>query len=94
MADKPNRKKLIPKPPQKPNYQAYIIIALLVLIFGVLWLSRSSSTVPTTHRQFEQMMKAGDVKKVLLIANQDLVEITLTHEALKEGSASESTGGT
>ena len=84
MAEKPNRKKLIPKPPQKPNYQAYIIIALLILIFGVLWLSRDSSTVPTTFREFKQMMEAGDVKKVVLIKNQDEVEITLTPEALQE----------
>lgn len=84
MADKPNRKKLIPKPPQKPNYQAYIIIALLVLIFGVLWLSRSSSTIPTNYRTFEQMMEAGDVKEVVLIKGQDEVEITLTPEALQK----------
>ena len=84
MAEKPNRKKLIPKPPQKPNYQAYIIIALLVLIFGVLWLSRSSSTIPTNHRAFSQMLEAGDVKRVVLISNQDEVEITLTPEALQK----------
>ncbi|WP_017733337.1 ATP-dependent zinc metalloprotease FtsH [Nafulsella turpanensis] len=84
MAEKPNRKKIIPKPPQKPNYQAYIIIALLVLIFAVLWLSRTNSTVPTTHREFEQMMRSGDVARVELISNQDLVEITLTPEALEE----------
>ena len=84
MADKPNRKKLMPKPPQKPNYQAYIIIALLVLIFGVLWLSRSSSTIPTNYRTFEQMMEAGDVKEVVLIKGQDEVEITLTPDALQK----------
>ena len=84
MADKPNRKKLIPKQPQKPNYQAYIIIALLVLIFGVLWLSRSSSTIPTNYRTFIQMMEAGDVKEVILIKGQDEVEITLTAEALQK----------
>ena len=84
MAEKPNRKKLIPKPPQKPNYQAYIIVALLVLIFGVLWLSRSSSTVPTTLRAFEKMMKAEDVKKVVLVKGQETVEITLTPEALQK----------
>ncbi len=84
MAEKPNRKKLIPKPPQKPNYQAYIIVALLVLIFGVLWLSRSSSTVPTTYRDFEKMMKAGDVRKVVLVKGQENVEVTLTPDALQK----------
>jgi AFG3 family protein len=84
MADKPNRKNLIPKPPQRNNYQAYIIVALLILIFGVLWLSKTSSTQSINYNDFEKLLVAGDVKKVVLISNQDLVEITLTQDALNK----------
>ncbi|EMR02356.1 ATP-dependent zinc metalloprotease FtsH [Cesiribacter andamanensis] len=84
MADKPTRKNLIPKPPQRNNYQAYIIVALLILIFGVLWLSKTSSTQPINYNDFEKLLVAGDVKRVVLVSNQDVVEITLTQEALNK----------
>ncbi|MBW3546103.1 MAG: ATP-dependent metallopeptidase FtsH/Yme1/Tma family protein, partial [Bacteroidetes bacterium] len=87
MAEKPNRKNLIPKPPQKNNYQAYIIVALLILIFGVLWLSKSSSTVPINYLQFEKLLTEGKVKEVALIKGQDLVEITLTPEAVNNSGS-------
>ncbi|WP_224996819.1 ATP-dependent zinc metalloprotease FtsH [Cesiribacter sp. SM1] len=84
MAEKPNRKNLIPKPPQRNNYQAYIIVALLILIFGVLWLSKSSSTEPINYLRFEELLREGKVKQVTLIKGQDLVEITLTPEAIND----------
>jgi AFG3 family protein len=84
MAEKPNRKNLIPKPPQRNNYQAYIIVALLILIFGVLWLSKSSSTEPINYLRFEELLREGKVKQATLIKGQDLVEITLTPEAIND----------
>ncbi|AHM60443.1 membrane protease ftsh catalytic subunit [Flammeovirgaceae bacterium 311] len=84
MAEKPNRKNLIPKPPQRNNYQAYIIVALLILIFGVLWLSKSSSTEPINYLRFEELVREGKVKQVTLIKGQDLVEVTLTPEAVSD----------
>ena len=85
MANKPNRKKnLIPKPPQRTSYQAYIIIALVVIIMGVLWLSRSNSTVPIGHLDFQRYAEAGDIKELTLLDGEKLVEVTLTKEALKK----------
>lgn len=72
-----------PNGPKKPNYQVWIIVTLLVVIFGVTYLNKSSSTVSITMPRFKEMMKSHDVKKVTLIKNQGYVEITLKPEALQ-----------
>jgi cell division protease FtsH len=85
MANKPNRKKnLLPKPPQRTSYQAYIIIALVIIIMGVLWLSNRNSTVPIGHLEFTKMMENGDVKEVMVLDNEEIAEITIHKEALKK----------
>ncbi len=78
------RKKLAPKPPQKPNYQIWVIISLVALIFGVTYFSKSTSAVQISQKRFEQMLSDGDVRQVTLVSNQNLVEVTLKSEALKK----------
>lgn len=78
------KKKLTPKPPQRPNYQIWIIIALVALIFGVTYFNRNSSAVQISQKRFQEMLEEGDVGQVTLVSNQNLVEVTLTNEALKE----------
>jgi AFG3 family protein len=83
MSDKPiNKKGLIPKP-QKPNYQIYVIIGLLALVFLVTVLNNSNSAITISYNRFEQMVKSNDVKEVVLISNQKVVEITLKENALQ-----------
>lgn len=80
--DKP-RKNLLPKPPQRPNYQIWVILTLLAVILGVTYLNNSSSSVTVSQKRFEQMLLSNDVKEVTLVRNQNMVEITLKEEALK-----------
>lgn len=85
MANNTKRKKKInSKPPQRPNYQIWIILSLVLLIFAITYLNKNSSAIEIGQRRFEQMLSEGDVKDVVLVRNQNLVEVTLTDEALRE----------
>ena len=85
MANNTKRKKKInSKPPQRPNYQIWIILSLVLLIFAITYLNKNSSAIEIGQRRFEQMLSEGDVQDVVLVRNQNLVEVTLTDEALRE----------
>lgn len=81
MADR--KKKIAPKGAQKPNYQVWIIVTLLIVVFVVTYFNKSSSTITITPHRFEEMMLSNDISKVVLIRNQRYVEITLKPEALQ-----------
>ncbi|MBK6267179.1 ATP-dependent zinc metalloprotease FtsH [Marivirga sp. S37H4] len=87
MAETPNnkdkRKKIIPKPPQKPNYQVWVIIALISVVFGISLFSGGSSAIKISEKRFERMYLSNDVKKVVLLKNQGVVEVFLKEEALQ-----------
>lgn len=78
------KKKPLSKPPQRPNYQIWIILSLVLLIFAITYLNKNSSAIEITQRQFDKMLREGDVKDVVLVRNQNLVEVTLTDEALQD----------
>jgi AFG3 family protein len=82
MSDILKKKKLMPKPPQKPNYQVWVIVTLLFVIFAVTVFNKSTSAISISQKRFEQMMLSGDVKEVVLITGQNVVEVTLKEEAL------------
>ena len=83
MADS-KKKKMMPKPPQRPNYQIWIIVTLLALILGVTYFNKSNSTIEITQRRFDRMLSEGDVREVVLIDKQNVVEITLSQDALQQ----------
>jgi cell division protease FtsH len=84
MADKKeNNKPLLPSKPPRGNYQIWVILATIAVILGVVYINNSSDLKEVNQYEFEQMVKNGDVKKVALIKNKDIVEITLKPEALK-----------
>ncbi len=84
MADKKdNNKPLLPTKPPRGNYQIWVILATIAVILGVMYINNSSDLKEVTHYEFEQMVRSGDVRKVALIKNQELVEITLKAEALQ-----------
>lgn len=84
MADKKdNNKPLLPNKPPRGNYQIWVILATIAVIFGVMYINSSSDLKEVTQYEFEQMVRAGDVRKVALIKNKDIVEITLRPEALQ-----------
>ena len=74
---------MLPNKPPRGNYQVWVILATIAVIFGVMYINNSSDLKEITQSQFEQMVKAGDVRKVALIKNKDIVEITLKSEALQ-----------
>jgi len=86
MAEKPKdnkRKKIIPKPPQKPNYQIWVIVILISVVFGISFFSGSSDAIKISEKRFERMYLSNDVKKVLLLKNQGIVEVYLKEDALQ-----------
>lgn len=83
MADKPRQKKnIIGGSSNKPNYQLFLIIGVITLVFGYAFLNNNSSAVKISDKRFEQMVLSNDVQRVVLVKNQDLVEVTLKPEAL------------
>jgi cell division protease FtsH len=75
------RRNLVPKGPQKPNIQLYIIIGLFLFVILVTMFSRSTSTVEITQKRFDSIYLSQDVKDIVLVNNQ-YVEITLKDESL------------
>ena len=85
MAEKTSKnKKMMPKPSPKPNYQIWIIVTLLALVLGVTYFNRSNSTAPLTMQRFQRMVTEGDVREVVVIRNQNVVEVTLKQSALQK----------
>ena len=84
MADKPRQQKpIMGGKPNRPNYQLLIIVVLITVVFGFSYFSRSNSAKTIPMKRFEDMVLANDVKRVVLIKNQDVVEVTLKPEALQ-----------
>ena len=77
-----NKKKLLPKPPQKPGCQVWLIAGLLILILGITYFNKSTSTIEITQKRFENMVKSQDVEEVVIIPNQNSVEVTLKKDAV------------
>ncbi len=80
---KNNNKNLLPKTPQKPNYQIWIILILFLLVVVITYINKSNTMMDITKHRFEKMLVAGDVKKVVVISNQKEVEVSLREEALQ-----------
>jgi AFG3 family protein len=70
-------------PNGKPNYQLWIISAILLLIFGISYMGRQNSSLVITQTKFEDMLMRHDVKTVTVIQNENLVEVTLKEQALQ-----------
>jgi cell division protease FtsH len=86
MADIPNKKKnFIPKQPQKPNYQVWIILSLVILTFSIFYFNQSSGLEEITERKFEEIALKGHVREIIIIKNQDLVEVFLNDAGIASG---------
>lgn len=71
-------------PPKSPrgNYQTWIILATLGFILLLMYFGNSGELPSITRSEFENMIESRDVKRVVLVKNMDLVEVTLTGDAL------------
>ncbi len=83
MADKEKEKKIIPPKVPRPNYQMWVILVLVAVILGISYLNRSGELVEIQSSRFEDMVQARDIKRLVLIKNEELIEITLKPEALQ-----------
>ncbi|UCS91519.1 ATP-dependent zinc metalloprotease FtsH [Echinicola marina] len=83
MSDKNKNKKFIPKPPQKPNFQLWLIVTAVIVLIGITWFNQRSAVIDITMKRFEDMVLSNDVKKVVVVYNQNYVEVTLKEEALE-----------
>ena len=61
----------------------WIILALVALVFGVTFFKGGGSPVEIQSNRFKEMLAAKDIKKVSVLKNQNIAEVTLTGEALK-----------
>ena len=84
MADKDRKdSKLNPPRVPRPNYQIWIILGLVAVILGVSYLNRSGELTEIQSSRFEDMVQARDIKKLVMVKNEELVEVTLKPEALQ-----------
>jgi cell division protease FtsH len=81
--------KLLPPKAPKGNYQLWVILVTVAVILGVMYLNSSSTTKEVTRDELQRMLESGDVKKVVLIKDQEMVEVTLTADALKNAKYSD-----
>src|SRR5688500_6638117 len=88
MADKERNKIQPPKAP-RGNYQMWVILIAVAVILGVVWATSSNNLKEIEQPRLESMIKAGDVKKLALIKDQEMVEVTLTADALKNAKYSD-----
>ncbi|HRH34642.1 MAG TPA: ATP-dependent zinc metalloprotease FtsH [Catalimonadaceae bacterium] len=80
---RPIKPKLTPGGTGKPNYQLWIISAILLLIFVVSYLGRQSSSIVITQPKFEEMLLRHEVKNLTIVTNEKIVEVTLKDDALQ-----------
>ena len=59
-------------------------LAFFLLIAGLIYLAGRDLTIEITQRQFEQMLREGEIQEVILVSNENLVEVTLDNEALQK----------
>ncbi|EOZ95809.1 Cell division protein FtsH [Indibacter alkaliphilus LW1] len=83
MSDNQKNKKFIPKTPQKPNLQLWLIIAAVIVLVGITWFNQRNAVMDITLKKFEDIYLSNDVAKVMVIYNQNLVEVTLKSDALQ-----------
>ena len=82
MSEKNKSKKLLPKTPEKPNFQLWIIGAAVLVLISITFLNNRGSVIDVTKKRFEDMYVANDVAKVVFVKNLDRVDITLKPASL------------
>lgn len=79
MADKERDRTKVPR----PNYQMWIILGLVAVILIISWVNRAGELVEIQQGRFENMVNQKSIKKLVLVENEKLIEITLKPEAIQ-----------
>lgn len=61
----------------------WIILGLVAVILIISYVTRSHELVEIGQNRFDNMVRKKDVEKLVLVKNEQIVEITLTKEALQ-----------
>ncbi|MDH5598831.1 MAG: AAA family ATPase, partial [Cyclobacteriaceae bacterium] len=85
----PDENKKMPtsgKPP-KPNFQMWIILGLIGVIFMVTYFNKGVNITPISFSKLEEMMKSGDVERLVVLYEKDKsmgaeLNVYLSKEAL------------
>jgi AFG3 family protein len=85
---KKDSNKIVPPKPPKGNYQLWVILVTVAVILGVMYVNSASTLKVIEDDQLARMIESGDVQKVVLIKEQELVEVTLKPDALKNAKYS------
>ena len=84
MADKKKENKpLLPGKGPKGNYQMWVIFASIAIIFAIMIFNSNSGLKEKNFNDLKEMVANGDVKKVVLIQDPKMAEVTLRTEALE-----------
>lgn len=83
MSEKNKNKGIIPKSPQKPNFQLWLIIAAVLVLLGLTWIQQRGAVIDITQKRFEDMYMAGDISKVVIVRNMNRVDVTLKPASLQ-----------
>lgn len=79
---KKTNKKFVPKVPQKPNFQLWLIVVAVLVLVGLTFFQNRNSVIDITQKRFEDMYVAGDISKVTIVKNMERVDVTLKSTAL------------
>lgn len=86
MAQENKDKNTSPRPENRrprPNYY-WIYAAIILLFFGIQFFGGGwNQTKKTNQAEFEEILKKGEVEKVLVVTNKKVVKVFLTDEAKK-----------
>src|SRR5690606_25438502 len=82
MSENENKRNPINPKGTPRGYQSWIIVSLIAAILIITFLNKST-TDDISQKKFEKMVADKDVSYVTIV-NDNLVEVTLTEEALKK----------
>lgn len=82
MADKKDNKILPTKPPGG-NYQLWVILVTIAVIMGVMYFTTNNNLKEVELRDLKVMIESRDVKRIILIKDKEIVEVTLSANALQ-----------
>ena len=80
--DKQKNRSNLPKVPQRPGFQGWLIVGLIMAVLLIMWVTQRGDVTEIKQREFVEMVKRREVADVALV-NDRTVEITLTNEALR-----------
>ncbi len=80
--EKSTRKPILPKTPQRPGYQVWVVVGLVILV-AFTYFQQGGEPRSITKNEFKRMAAEGEVKSVMIYSNIEEVEVTLTEEATK-----------